>query len=282
MSIRRDAVQRDFGLRPGSRAVPRLQLSIEPAEDVVTSPAEMNSPPDSSDDARETYVQEGTPLTPVKDTCDDERELTISPTINTKGLLPIPKIRSPERHGSDDSQNGKESPVRSETPSLPDHFPPYPRERPTRQEIALWREGCMAVQRGDGSVDGFDVVEWLMTRKGGVLNPWPMLDEGRVVVESMRREIIDLDAIRGQQEEEAEVARLKEERRQRNKRRYRPRGQIEKEKAERRAARAAQQAQQAQHLAKKTSSASDSEKGQDMSDAVESPLAKKARVGIQS
>ncbi|EWG36926.1 hypothetical protein FVEG_14726 [Fusarium verticillioides 7600] len=279
MSIRRDAVQRDFGLRPGSRAVPRPQLSIEPVEDVMTSPTEMNSPPDSSDDTREPYVQEDTPLTSVKDTCDDERESTISPTINTKGLLPIPKIRSPARHNSDDdSQSGKESPVSSETPSLPDHFPPCPRERPTRQEIALWREGCMSVQREDGSVDGFDVVDWLMTRKGGVLNPWPTLDEGRMVVESMGREILDLDAIHRQQEEEAEVARLKEERRQRNKRRYRPRGQIEKERAERRAA---QEAQQAQDLAKKTSSASDSEQGQDMPDTDEPP-AKKARVDSES
>ncbi|KAF5605550.1 uncharacterized protein FSUBG_6471 [Fusarium subglutinans] len=279
MSIRRDAVQRDFGLRPGSRAVPRPQLSIEPAEDVVTSPTEMNSPPDSSDDAREPYVQEDTPLTPVKDTCDDERESTISPTINTKGLLPIPKIRSPERNGSDDSQSGKESPVSSETPSLPDHFPPCPRERPTRQEIALWREGCMAVQRGDGTVDGFDVVNWMMTRKGGVLNPWPTLDEGRMAVESMGREIIDLDAIHRQQEEEAEVARLKEERRQRNKRRYRPRGQIEKEKAERRAA---QEARQAQDLAMKTCSASDPGQGQDMPDNdIDEPPAKKARVDIE-
>jgi len=136
----------------------------------------------------------------------------------------------------------------------------------------------MAVQRDDGTVDGFDVVEWLMTRKGGVLNPWPRLDEGRMVVESMGREIIDLDAIHRQQEEEAEVARLKEERRQRNKQRYRPRGQIEKEKAERRAA---QEAQQAQDLAKKTSSAYDSEQGQDMADTDEPP-AKKARVDIES
>ncbi|KAI3586898.1 hypothetical protein IWW34DRAFT_203101 [Fusarium oxysporum f. sp. albedinis] len=278
MSIRRDAVQRDFGLRPGSRAVPRPQLSIEPAEDVVTSPPEMNSPPHSSDDAREPYVQESTPLTPVKDTCDDDRSSTISPTVNTNGLLPIPKNRSPERRGSDDSQSGKESPGSPETPSLPAHFPPCPRERPTRQEIALWHEGCMAVQRDDGTVDGFDIVDWLMTRKGGVLNPWPRLDEGRMVVESMGREIIDLDAIHRQQEEEAEVARLKEERRQRNKRRYRPRGQIEKEKAERRAA---QEAQQAQDLAKKTSSAYDSEQGQDMADTDEPP-AKKARVDIES
>ncbi|KAF5585602.1 hypothetical protein FPANT_7445 [Fusarium pseudoanthophilum] len=279
MSIRRDAVQRDFGLRPGSRAVPRPQLSIEPVEDVVASSTDTNSPPDSSDDTREPYVQEDTPLTPVKDTSDDERESTISPAINTKGLLPIPKIRSPERHGSDDdSQSGKESPISSETPSLPDHFPPCPREQPSRQEIALWREGCMAVQRGDGSVDGFDVVDWLMTRKGGVLNPWPTLDEGRMVVESMGREMLDLDAIHRRQEEEAEVARLKEERRQRNKRRYRPRGQIEKEKAQRRAA---QEAQQAQDLAKKTSSASDSEQEQDMSDTDEPP-AKKARVDSES
>ncbi|KAF4954648.1 hypothetical protein FGADI_5115 [Fusarium gaditjirri] len=278
MSIRRDAVQRDFGLRPGSRAVPRPQLSIEPAEIVATSPTEMNSPPHSSDDTRELYIQESTPLTPVKDSCDDDTSSTISPTINTKGLLPIPKNHSPERSSSDDSQSGKESPGSPETFSLPAHFPPCPRERPTRQEVALWHEGCMAVQRGDRTVDGFDVVDWLMTRKGGVLNPWPSLDEGRMAVESMGREIIDLDAIHRQQEEEAEVARLKEERRQRNKRRYRPRGQIEKEKAKRRAA---QDAQDAQDLAKKISSAYDSDQGQDKTDTDEPP-AKKARVDIES
>jgi hypothetical protein len=238
----------------------------------------MNSPPHSSDDAREPYVQESTPLTPVKDTCDDDRSSTISPTISTKGLLPIPKNRSPERRGSDGSQSGKESPESPETPSLPAHFPPYPRERPTRQGIALWHEGCMAVQRGDGTIDGFDVVDWLMTRKGGVLNPWRRLDEGRMAVESMGRETIDLDAIRRQHEEEAEIARLKEERRQRNKRRYRPRGQIEKEKAERRAA---QQAQQAQDLAKKTSSTVASEQGQDTA-YTDEPPAKKARVDTES
>ncbi|KAF9766107.1 hypothetical protein IL306_001509 [Fusarium sp. DS 682] len=275
MSIRRDAVQRDFGLRPGSRTVSRPKLSIEPVESFEPSPAETDSSSHLSDDVRGSPMQENTPLSPVKDTCDDDRSSTISPTVCTKGLLPVPRNASPHKRGSDDSQGTKESPESLEIPSLPAHFPPHPRERPTREEIALWREACLAVQHDDGTIDEFEVVGWIMTRKGGILNPWSRLDEARMAVESMRRETIDIDEIRRQQEEEAEIARLKEERRQRNKRRYRPRGQIEREKAERLAA------QQAQDLAKKTSCTVTPEQEKDSTD-IEEPRAKKAKLDTES
>ncbi|KAF4340470.1 hypothetical protein FBEOM_5597 [Fusarium beomiforme] len=275
MSIRRDAVQRDFGLRPGSRTVSRPKLSIEPAENAEPSLAETDSSSHLSDDARSSPIQESTPLSPVKDTCDDDGSSTISPTVCTKGLLPVPRNAAPHKRSSDDSQSSKESP---EIPPLPAHFPPHPRERPTREEIALWREACLAVQHEDGTVEDFEVVGWIMMRKGGILNSWSRLDEARMAVESMRRDTIDIDAIRRQQEEEAEIARLKEDRRQRNKRRYRPRRQIEKEKAERLAARAAQQVQE---LAKKPSSIVAPDQGKDSTD-IEEHQAKKTKLDTES
>ena len=78
-----------------------------------------------------------------------------------------------------------------------------------------------------------------MTKKGGVGRPWPQLEEGLAAIEAMKKDTIDPVEIFRRQEEEEAIARAKEERRLANKRRYRPRGQIDRERAERQAALAA-------------------------------------------
>ena len=78
-----------------------------------------------------------------------------------------------------------------------------------------------------------------MTKKGGVDRPWPQLEEGLAAIEAMKKDTIDPVEIFRRQEEEEAIARAKEERRLANKRRYRPRGQIDRERAERQAALAA-------------------------------------------
>lgn len=144
------------------------------------------------------------------------------------------RTKSSKRRNSDEARRTGKT-----TTAMSDDWPPCPIADPDPSGVALWREGCEAVQRPDGSVDGIDVANWMMTRKGGVANPWSRLEENQAAVKAMGRQRIDPLKILQQQEEEAEAARLKEERRQANKRRYRPRGQIAKEKAERAAAAAA-------------------------------------------
>ncbi|KAJ4131177.1 hypothetical protein NW768_006719 [Fusarium equiseti] len=74
---------------------------------------------------------------------------------------------------------------------------------------------------------------------GGIARPWPQLEEGLAAIEAMRKEAIDPAEIFRRKEEEEAIARAKEERRLANKRRYRPRGQIDREREERQAALAA-------------------------------------------
>jgi hypothetical protein len=110
--------------------------------------------------------------------------------------------------------------------------------------VAFWRDACNAVKDADGNVNGFNAVRYLLMRPGGLGNPAPFLPEDSEAVKNMRKGTFDLDKIRRRQQAEEEIARAKEERRQANKRRYRPRGQVDRERAERRAALAAQKAQE--------------------------------------
>ncbi|RSL60880.1 hypothetical protein CEP54_006497 [Fusarium duplospermum] len=179
----------------------------------------------------------------------EESSLTVSPvSANNSSSSPDEKAsKDPSPNNTSDKKKKNKKPAsaaktktsKRRNSDMSDDWPPCPDPKANHIGIAQWREGCEAVMRPDGSVDGLDVVNWLMTRRGGVANPWPRLEENQAAVKAMGRQRIDPLKILQQQEEEAEEARLKEERRQANKRRYRPRGQIAKEKAERAAAAAA-------------------------------------------
>ncbi|KAF4437976.1 hypothetical protein F53441_12896 [Fusarium austroafricanum] len=227
MSLRQAAVQKDFSLRPGSRPFVKNQLPGSMEEDEPSSLAETNvSYPAGS---------------PAQDASDDDRSST-SDSDSDEPNDPKTKLpKQPYRYELQHDGEGPERPPSPEMPTLPPHFPPCPIDRPTSNDIALWLEGCLEIQRRNGSVRQIDVVHWMATRRGGFANPRPIFDEAQEAIEIMRNETIDMEAIRHRQQEEEEIARLKEERRQRNKRRYRPRGQIEREKAERLAARQSQQ-----------------------------------------
>ncbi|KAF4464706.1 hypothetical protein FALBO_8455 [Fusarium albosuccineum] len=255
MTGRRELVERDFGLRPkrgvetARERVPLelLQAVAERLEDKLVD--ETQSPPTETSIASDPAVkpQDTSNTTPSENSNEDDRSSTVStdpnavfpglntvsPNLNPESPL-ISQEKPSKRRRSDESQRSNKS-----SPTLPAHYPPCPMERPGRAGIELWRQGCREVQRPDGTVEGLDVVNWLMTRKGGVANPWPQLNDGLKSISNMRKETIDFNKIARQREEEEEAARLKEERRLANKRRYRPRGQIAKEKAEQRAAAAA-------------------------------------------
>jgi hypothetical protein len=130
----------------------------------------------------------------------------------------------------------------------------------------------MEVQHPDGTVHASEVINRLMTRKGGIASRWPRLEEGREAIERAKTETIDLAEIRRRQEEEDAIAGAKEERRLANKRRYRPRGQIDRERAERRAALAAQKAQELEN-----EGANDNVQEDSVDDTEENP-AKKAKL----
>ncbi|KAM0399980.1 hypothetical protein ACHAQC_003265 [Fusarium culmorum] len=135
-----------------------------------------------------------------------------------------------------ESETGDESPI------IPPHFPPNPISRPNREADIFWRDACMEVQSPDEPVHAHDVIVRIMTRKGGIARPWPRLEEGLTAIEMMGKDTVDITEILRRQEEEEALAKAKEERRLANKRLYRPRGQIDRERTERRAALAAQKA----------------------------------------
>lgn len=172
-------------------------------------------------------------MIPAPETREVDREATISPTDQRGENSPTPRNNLAKRRLSDDSQTGDESPM------IPIHFPPNPITRPDRACDIFWRNACMEVQRPDGSVHAPDIIRRLMTKKGGVGRSWPQLEEGLAAIEAMKKDTIDPVEIFRQQEEEEAMTREKEERRLANKRRYRPRGQIDRERAERQAALAA-------------------------------------------
>ncbi|KAF5678931.1 hypothetical protein FHETE_1040 [Fusarium heterosporum] len=223
MSIRRDAVYRDFGLRPSIRSMLRSQVPIEQPVESEPSPFEAE------------FTKQSTDL-PGKDAPEDDGSSTISPTGIYKDI-PQDIEKPAKRRHSEESESSEELPL------LPPHFPPCPMNRPNHRGIVVWRDACHAVQDAQGNINPFDVVTYLLTKKGGLANPGPLLPEDDQTLENMRKGIIDPAKIWRRQQEEEEIARAKEERRQANKRRYRRRGQVDKERAERRAALAPKQAQ---------------------------------------
>lgn len=209
----------------------RTQLPVEQPEAAEPSPIETSTPLQEAD------PPQNSPVLPVHGGQADDRSSTISPAEVHKDLPP--KLNKPtKRRRSDESRSS------DEIPTLPPNFPPCPIERPDRRAVAFWRDACNAAKDADGNVNGFDAVRYLLMRPGGLANPTPFLPEDSEAVKNMRKGTIDLDKIRRRQQEEEEIARAKEERRQANKRRYRPRGQVDRERAERRAALAAQKAQE--------------------------------------
>ncbi|RSL98481.1 hypothetical protein CEP52_010313 [Fusarium oligoseptatum] len=218
----------------------------------------------------------------------EERSLTVSPT-----PPPNKSSSSPDEKTSKDPSPSNTSGKKKKKPAsaaktktskrrnsdMTANWPPCPYDKADHVGIALWRQGCESCIRPDGTVDGLDVANWLMTRRGGVANPWTRLEENQAAVKAMGRQRIDPLKILQQQEEEARVARLKEERRQANKLRYRPRGQIAKEKAERAAAAAAAAAEKAAEEAQEeTSGANKRPLNDETEDENEEPQAKKAKL----
>jgi hypothetical protein len=209
----------------------RTQLPVEQPEAAEPSPIETSTPPQEADSPQNSPVLSG------HGGQADDRSSTISPAEVHKELPP--KLnKSTKRRRSDESRSS------DEIPTLPPNFPPCPIEPPDRRAVVFWRDVCNAVKDADGNVNGFDAVRYLLMRPGGLGNPAPFLPEDSEAVKNMRKGIIDLDKIQRRQQEEEEIARAKEERRQANKRRYRPRGQVDRERAERRAALAAQKGQE--------------------------------------
>lgn len=109
-----------------------------------------------------------------------------------------------------------------EAVNIPDftHLPP-----PWAQNCEdIWQEGVRHVRTPDGAVDNWDVVNWIITRKGGVDAKWEELEEGKGLIEEMRRDSIDVNQILARQAMEAEERQRKEERRLANKRWFQPKG----------------------------------------------------------
>ncbi|KAH6960892.1 hypothetical protein DER45DRAFT_592991 [Fusarium avenaceum] len=231
MTLRQAAVERDFGLRPSRGNLFRTQLPVEKPEAVEPTPIE------TSTSSQEADSPQNSPTLPAQGIQGDDRSSTISPAEVHKDLPP--RLNKPtKRRRSDESRSS------DEIPTLPPNFPPCPIARPDSRAVAFWRDACNAAKDADGNVNGFDAVRYLLMRPGGLGNPTPYLPDDSEAVKNMRKGTIDVDKIRRQQQEEDEIARAKEERRQANKRRYRPRGQVDTERAERKAARAAQKAQE--------------------------------------
>ncbi|UPK98489.1 hypothetical protein LCI18_009424 [Fusarium solani-melongenae] len=235
----------DIAVAQGNNDRPRIRIKLIPRGSRSSSASSSKSRSDEDQKVLETAAV----LAAMKhQTIPEESSLTVSPvSANNISSSPEQKpSKDPSPNNSSDKKKKKKPAATPKTKTskrrnsdMSDNWPPCPITNPDPAGIALWRQGCEAVQHPDGSVDGLDVVNWMMTRRGGIANPWPRLEENRAAVRAMGRQRIDPLKILQQQEEEAEMARLKEERRQANKRRYRPQGQIAKEKAERAAAAAA-------------------------------------------
>ncbi|KAI5462266.1 hypothetical protein BGZ63DRAFT_403516 [Mariannaea sp. PMI_226] len=76
----------------------------------------------------------------------------------------------------------------------------------------LWRRGADAVRRPDGTVHEEDVINWMLTRPGGLLGPalpWHQLDEACGALEEMRKETLDLDRLIHEHEKKQEELKRK-------------------------------------------------------------------------
>lgn len=147
--------------------------------------------------------------------------------------LPRTNSYSSERNGSS---------ALPEATDTPDFGQPPEWERRCRD---LWRQGAQVVRKPDGSVDDWDVIHWLLTRKGGANTVWPELEEGRQAIEAMRRETLDMNRIHSEIIEEWEERERRESRRLHNKWLCRPRREVREERERRRAEEAASKAQAA-------------------------------------
>ncbi|KAJ4169442.1 hypothetical protein NW754_016470 [Fusarium falciforme] len=276
----------DIAAAQGNNDRPRIRIKLLPRGSRSSSASSSKSPTEDDQKVLETAAV----LAAMKhQTIPEESSLAVSPvSANNSSSSPEQKpSKNPSPNNSSDKKKKKPAATAKTKTSkrrnsdMSDNWPPCPITNPDPSGIALWRQGCEAVQRPDGSVDGLDVVNWMMTRRGGVANPWPRLEENRAAVRAMGRQRIDSLKILQQQEEEAEIARLKEERRQANKRRYRPRGQIAREKAERAAAATEKAKEEAQEQAQEESSGANKRPLDDETEADnEEPQAKKTKLDV--
>ncbi|WXC54403.1 hypothetical protein SNK03_000404 [Fusarium graminearum] len=254
MDIRRAAVEQDFGLRrrnTGTMHKPKVPVkSIEQAEPLLfqetplTKPAEppriapKKEAPKKEASKKEAPKKGVRSILPTPETPRHDRSRTTSPKSHHEQVASSPNSKSSNICCSCESDFGDESPI------IPPHFPPNPISRPNREADIFWRDACMEVQPPDEPVHAHDVIVRIMTRKGGIARPWPRLEEGLAAIEMMGKDTIDIAEILRRQEEEEAIAKAKEERRLANKRLYRPRGQIDRERTKRRAALAAQKARE--------------------------------------
>ncbi|KAM0503697.1 hypothetical protein ACHAP8_002938 [Fusarium lateritium] len=240
MDIRRAAVEQDFGLRPDLGIMNRPKVPIKSIEKTEPVLSEKSSLPDLTETSRKAPRKEVCSILPTPETPKHDHFPATSPTDHREELNSCLNSNATERRCSNSSHTSDESPI------IPPHFPPNPVSRPDRASDLFWLHTCMQVRRPDGTVHAPEVIVWLMTRKGGRKSAWPRLEAGLAEIETMGKETINLAEVWRRQEEEDAIARAKEERRLANKRRCRPRGQIDRERAERRAALAAQKAQESE------------------------------------
>ncbi|GKT98221.1 hypothetical protein FLAG1_00944 [Fusarium langsethiae] len=236
MDIRRAAVERDFGLRPDLGIMDRPKMPVKSIEKTESLSSEES--PSLAKPLRIAPRKGVQSILPTPETQEHDRSPATPSPNHREELTTFPNDNSVKRRHSNSSQTSDGSLI------IPFHFPPNPVSRPDRAADLFWLNACMQVQRPDGTVHAPEVIVWLMTRKGGMASSWPRLEEGLTAVEMMGKDTIDPAEILRRQAEEEAIARAKEERRLANKRRYRPRGQIDKERVERRAALAAQKAQE--------------------------------------
>lgn len=139
--------------------------------------------------------------------------------------------RQPSSVAQGNSQaNGHGGTSSNEPIDTPNFHQPPEWERRCRE---LWRQGAQVVRKADGSVDDWDVINWLLTRKGGANAVWPELEESQRAIQAMRRETLDLNRIKAEIIHEWEERERKEDRRQHNKWLYRPRREWEEDKKRR-------------------------------------------------
>ncbi|EKJ72150.1 hypothetical protein NXS19_000392 [Fusarium pseudograminearum] len=252
MDIRRAAVEQDFGLRrrnTGTMYKPKVPVkSIEQTEPLLFQETPLPSPaeprqiapkkeaPKKEASKKEAPKKGVRSILPTPETPRHDRSLTTSPTSHHEKVASSPNSKSSNICCSCESETGDESPI------IPPHFPPNPISRPSREADIFWRDACMEVQSTDEPVHAHDVIVRIMTRKGGIARSWPRLEEGLAAIKMMGKDTIDIAEILRRQEEEEAIAKAKEERCLANKRLYRPRGQIDRERTKRRAALAAQKA----------------------------------------
>ncbi|KAK7417692.1 hypothetical protein QQZ08_011543 [Neonectria magnoliae] len=236
-----EASSRNFGLRPKP---PDLRVIVRPYEPVEPPGiTQQPSPSTQEETGNTTGSPRGSPST-VTQSPEAPTETSITSTGEgpVASRTPTPPGPQKKRRGSGRAAN-KTSPTRSPPIGLLGEGTEgsnLPRNNSfKRAHRELWRQGTRAARRSDGTVEEIDVIHWMMTRKGGSNAAWPQLQDGQKAIENMRKETMDITKIWRLEQERQEEERLREERRLANKYRYRPRGQVAKEKAERMAARAA-------------------------------------------